>query len=94
VIPVLLPALVGIINKVTPGAWPPFVKRLLLALTALAQSVGLEFLASYDHHTTYDIWSALFLGVVAYAVAELTYQGFYKAPVASTGESLSGALKK
>ena len=79
IIPVLLPALVGAVSRVT--TWPAFVKRFSLAFLALASNVGLEFLAASDSGQAYNLWWALFLGVIAYAVAELTFQGFYKAPL-------------
>lgn len=86
VLPVLLPALVGLATRWEPvGNLPTLAKRLILAGLALATQILTEFLQAVGNGTEYTLdtlyWS-LFLGGIAILTAELAYQGWYKAPLA------------
>ena len=88
VLPVLLPALVGLATRWQPiGNLPTLAKRLILASLALTTQILTEFIQSvtstgdYPKETLY--WS-LFLGGIAILTAELAYQGWYKAPIKRT----------
>lgn len=82
VIPVLLPALVGLATRWEPiGNWPTLGKRAALAALALLSQVLTELVKSATTGAEYNLWNALFLGVVAFFIAELGYRGLYKAPI-------------
>lgn len=85
VLPVILPAIVGLATRWEPvGNLPTLAKRLILALLALASQILTEFLQATTNGVGYTLdtfyWS-LFLGAVAILGAELSYQGLYKAPI-------------
>lgn len=85
VIPVVLPGLVGIVTRwQVVGDLPTLGKRAILAGLALVSQILTEMLQSAQLDRPYDLWLALFLGGVAYLIAEGTYQKFYKAPVEKT----------
>lgn len=88
VLPVLLPAVVGLATRWQPvGNLPTLAKRLILAALALTTQILTEFLQAVGNGTEYNLntlyWS-LFLGGIAILTAELAYQGWYKAPIQKT----------
>jgi pheromone shutdown protein TraB len=82
VLPVLLPALVGLATRWQPvGNLPTLAKRLILAGLALGSQVLTEFIQAGEAYTLNTLYWSLFLGGIAILTAELAYQGWYKAPV-------------
>ena len=83
VIPVLLPALVGLATRWQPiGNLPTLAKRSILIGLALLSQILTDLGQAVTNGTAYDLYGALFLGAVAAIGAELAYQGLYKAPIA------------
>lgn len=88
VIPVLLPALVGLATRWEPvGNLPTLGKRLILAGLALASQLLTDLIQSAANGTAYDLYGALFLGAVAILAAQLTYLGYYKAQVTTASDA-------
>lgn len=90
VLPVLLPAVVGLATRWEPvGNLPQLAKRLILAGLALTTQILTEFLQAVGSGAEYGLnefyWS-LFLGAIAILTAELTYQGIYKAAIVNVPE--------
>ena len=84
VIPVLLPALVGLATRWQPiGNLPTLAKRSILIGLALLSQILTDLGQAVTNGTAYDLYGALFLGAVAAIGAELAYQGLYKAPIAA-----------
>jgi hypothetical protein len=82
VLPVLLPALVGLATRWQPvGNLPTLAKRLILAGLALGSQVLTEFIQAGGGYTLNTLYWSLFLGAIAILAAELSYQKWYKAPV-------------
>lgn len=88
VLPVLLPALVGLATRWEPvGNLPTLAKRLILAGLALGSQVLTEFIQAGEAYTLNTLYWSLFLGGIAILTAELAYQGWYKAPSSRTSDT-------
>lgn len=85
VLPVLLPALVGLATRwEAVGNLPTLAKRLILAFLALTSQILTEFIQAGDGYTLNAFYWSLFLGGIAILTAQLAYQGWYKAPIQVT----------
>ncbi len=81
----LLPAIIGYVNRVT--SIPAFWKRLILALLAIGSQMVPDFIQALTTGVEYNWLLALFSGLIAYALAEATYQGFYKKSVSNSSDA-------
>lgn len=94
VLPVLLPALVGLATRWEPvGNLPQLGKRLTLAALALGSQILTELVQAGDGYTLDTFYWSLFLGGIAILTAELSYQGLYKAAIVKVPEPTSTRAK-
>lgn len=78
VLPLVLPALVGLVSN---SSWSTLWKRLTLGGLSLVTSVLTGVVQAITTGTKYDIGWAVAQFVATWGLAELTYYGILKAPI-------------
>lgn len=87
----LLPALVGLVNRLSADRIPTLWKRLMLVGLATIGQVLPDLIESANGGKPFDLISALFWAGVAWAFAEFVYGKLYQAPIAKTEPAVGTA---